>query len=590
MIEEKTQELCRIENLIREMGLKLKGFNLCEKSMEDWWCKVELKERELEGLFERLKSNEVLFEPNVKELEFVAGKVKECMNVGQMKVALKFGELKLAAEMVNECDGEVWLREKEMEQRANELVFTEKQVELGIEEVNVKDKRVNELLNEVQLKKIQLDSLQKSVEKCEKHLDSLQRTVEECGKCLDSLEKSVELHEKHLDSLQKLVVVREKHVELVRKRVQLHKKGMDSRQKTAKEHERSLEHEKHLDSLQKTVKECERDLDSRQKTAKEHEMHLDSLQKSLEEREKNVESVHKTVEERERDSYLRQKTAKEHEMHLDSLQKPVEEREKTLDSLSHELLRKERDLVQQAKELELKQKKFDSQVPSYSSYQSCINMDGRTLQSLFNDQFKRHVIAGSQMSAVLHTSADPAKLVLDAMKRFYPSNLTVNNRDVEFELQVVGKTCSLLLKELKRMAPQINHHLIAMYELTGICGARELQSLLTMIVHLEQGTERPTSCLPLSRRMKQNLHSLMVLQSKLLGSVSQSKLALELCQTDGFAAQIADIVCDLMERKQLTEAVRFTFTFKLTDKLPPVPLLKEGEKKRLGKRLGKIIL
>ncbi|KAL6142722.1 hypothetical protein ACLB2K_060999 [Fragaria x ananassa] len=214
-----------------------------------------------------------------------------------------------------------------------------------------------------------------------------------------------------------------------------------------------------------------------------------------------------------------QKTAKEHEMHLDSLQKSVEEREKTLDSLSHELLRKERDLVQQAKELELKQKKIDSQVPSYSSYQSCINMDGRTLQLLFNDQFKRHVIAGSQMSAVLHASADSARLVLDAMKGFYPSNLTVNNRDVEFELRVVGKTCSLLLKELKRMAPQINHHLreeartfaadwrakmtlatennlealcflqlIAMYELTGICGARELQSLLTMIVHLEQET------------------------------------------------------------------------------------------------------
>jgi hypothetical protein len=42
-----------------------------------------------------------------------------------------------------------------------------------------------------------------------------------------------------------------------------------------------------------------------------------------------------------------------------------------------------------------------------------------------------------------------------------------------------------------------------------------------------------------------------------------------------FVLHIADLIRNLIERKQLPEAVRFICTFKLIDKLPPTPLLKE---------------
>lgn len=36
-----------------------------------------------------------------------------------------------------------------------------------------------------------------------------------------------------------------------------------------------------------------------------------------------------------------------------------------------------------------------------------------------------------------------------------------------------------------------------------------------------------------------------------------------------------DVIANLIERKQLIEAVRCIYTFNLMDKFPPVPLLKE---------------
>jgi hypothetical protein len=42
-----------------------------------------------------------------------------------------------------------------------------------------------------------------------------------------------------------------------------------------------------------------------------------------------------------------------------------------------------------------------------------------------------------------------------------------------------------------------------------------------------------------------------------------------------FVLHLADIIRNLIERKQLIEAVRFICTFKLNDKFPPAPLLIE---------------
>ncbi|PQQ11475.1 hypothetical protein Pyn_34629 [Prunus yedoensis var. nudiflora] len=363
---------------------------------------------------------------------------------------------------------------------------------------------------------------------------------------------------------------------------------------------------------------------------------------------------------------------------------------------------------------------METNVPSSSSIQSSANRNGRGLQLLMNENLKRIDLVGREISGVLQASSDPAKLVLDAMQGFYPSNLNVDNQEFDYDLRIVRRSCLLLLEELKRFSPQINPHvreeamelaadwkakikvatenwleilgflrLVSTYEFTTAYDAKELQTLLAIVVKQDQATEfcqafgitnkapvgnivslpvkiEEPECLPVrsastssspnlqlsattdarnlqgsqnehlsgkkSRHiemfdalqmslnpaklvlklvqasltehwkighvgskevvMKKNISILNDLTKfvaaygllstlngdeivKLLGMICQHAQALELCEELGFADKIPDFVQDLIERKQLFEAVRLICTFKLIDTFQPILLLKE---------------
>lgn len=61
----------------------------------------------------------------------------------------------------------------------------------------------------------------------------------------------------------------------------------------------------------------------------------------------------------------------------------------------------------------------------------------------------------------------------------------------------------------------------------------------------------------------------------LLGRISQHTRSLELCGIPGFVQYIPDFIQKLIKKKRVIEAVRSICTFKLIDKLLPVPLLQE---------------
>ncbi|KAM1250932.1 hypothetical protein ACFX1T_033478 [Malus domestica] len=83
-------------------------------------------------------------------------------------------------------------------------------------------------------------------------------------------------------------------------------------------------------------------------------------------------------------------------------------------------------------------------------------MSGKDLQLFLNEHLKRHDLLGTEISGILQASSDPAKLVLDAMQGFYPSSLVVENKECDFDVSVIRRSCILLLQELKRVSPQIN--------------------------------------------------------------------------------------------------------------------------------------
>ncbi|VVA13313.1 Hypothetical predicted protein, partial [Prunus dulcis] len=275
---------------------------------------------------------------------------------------------------------------------------------------------------------------------------------------------------------------------------------------------------------------------------------------------KEVHSIKKSTEEHTQNLILKERQLEDQAKELELKQKEFDSINKCSEEQTQNLKSNERQLEDQAKELELKQKEFDSInksteeyyrnlkskektntlhsqvkieqlehipsnnafVPSSASNQSSINRDGRGLQLFVNEQLKRVALVGSEISAVLEASLDQAKLVLDAMQGFYPSNSTLGNRECDFDLGVIRRSCILLLEALNKVSPQINPHvreeaikladdwkakmtvatenwleilgflrLVTTYEITSSYDEKELQSLIAIVAENEQATELP---------------------------------------------------------------------------------------------------
>ncbi|XP_062003487.1 FRIGIDA-like protein 5 [Rosa rugosa] len=165
----------------------------------------------------------------------------------------------------------------------------------------------------------------------------------------------------------------------------------------------------------------------------------------------------------------------------------------------------------------------------------------------------------------LKSSSDPAKLVLDSMQ----GSLTYywRNGDVSSKEKVVSGNITLL-KILMGLSTPVGPHLKE--NATNLASQwkeklradtedslESLGYLLFIAMYGLLGTLHEDEIVMLLRR------------------VSQHKRSLELCQTHGFADYVPDFIQKLIERKLLMVAVRSIYAFKLFDKLPPVPLLKE---------------
>lgn len=161
--------------------------------------------------------------------------------------------------------------------------------------------------------------------------------------------------------------------------------------------------------------------------------------------------------------------------HFDLVQSSIELQFERLKSKEIQLRSLEIALDRRAKELELKEWQLNrpivpsgvkseplEDVPvnngidrfsSNANLRFCVTMDGRNLQLFLNENADNHGRMGNEVFAALRMSADPAKLVLDAMEGFYPPHL--KNGVVEFEGAVVRRSCVLLLEQLTRVGPPI---------------------------------------------------------------------------------------------------------------------------------------
>ncbi|XP_004302485.1 PREDICTED: protein FRIGIDA-like [Fragaria vesca subsp. vesca] len=190
--------------------------------------------------------------------------------------------------------------------------------------------------------------------------------------------------------------------------------------------------------------------------------------------------------------------------------------------------------------------------------ESCLTSNVATFSSTNNSSQKNLLVA-------LQSSSDPAKLALDMMQRSF--TYYWSHRDVSSKEKVVSSNISLL-KTLMGLSIHVGPHLKE--NATNLASQWRAQ----LIADAEDSLESLGYLLFIA------MYGLVATLPEdeiimLLRRVSQHRQSLLLCQTHPFADYIPDFIQMLIEKKLLIEAVKSICAFKLNDKLPPVPLLRE---------------
>ncbi|CAL2269364.1 unnamed protein product [Prunus armeniaca] len=497
------------EKNIKEIDLKERDFGMLKNSMEEWSCKLDFRARELELMDKRV--SERLNEVKLKE-----------KNLDELQKSIRDGEKHL-----DKMSKGLQMKESQLEDQVKELALRQKEVdsikksnEEHTQNLESKEAQLEDQAKELELKQKDFDSIRKSSEELIRNLKSKERQLEDQGKELelkqkefDSIKKSTEEHTRNLKSKEMQLEDQAKELELKQKEFDSIKKSTEEHTRNLKAKERQLEvqakelelKQKEFDSIRKSTEELIQNMKERQLEQKE----FDSIRKSCEEHIQNMKSKKRQIEDQAKGIELKQKE-------FDSIKKSTEEHTRNLKAKEKTNALHSQVKIEQLEYIPSNQ----AFVPSSAINQSSIYRDGRGLQLFMNEHLKRIDLVGSEISAVLEASLDPAKLVLDAMQGFYPSNSTVDNRECNFDLRVIRRSCILLLEALKKVSPQINPpvreeaiklagdwkakmtgatenwleilgflRLVTTYEITSEYEGKDLQSLVATIAEYEQATE-----------------------------------------------------------------------------------------------------
>ncbi|ONI04686.1 hypothetical protein PRUPE_6G334600 [Prunus persica] len=493
----KAEKLRGVEKSIEEVESGKHHFNLQSLKLliEEHNEELDVKEKrfsELQRLVGEKERECDLIDKRVKERTKKLNWVMKCVEERSREVESKKGEVEVVQGVLNKCREDIELQERQLNWMMGMIEERQKVYNLREEQINAAQIYIEECDDKMKLKMEELRLVQRSLEECSNTLESKENIIREMElklrdfyllkKSMEEWSSELEFKERELEGWFEKLELKEKQFEPQLEELHL----MDKRINECL-NEVQLQ-EKHLDSLQKSIQEREKNLDSLSYGLKLKERQLEQLAKELELKQKEVDWIRKSTETNTKKMRLKKKTNI-----LDS-QAKIEQLEHTPGN--------------------------NATVPFSKSIQSRIYRNGRDLQLFLNEHLKSHDLLGTEISAILQASSDPAKLVLDAMQGFYPSNSVVENWECDFDLSVIRRSCILLLQELKRVSPQINPQvrgeskklagnwkdrmivvvenwlevlgfllLLTTYDLTSTYDENELQSLLVVVSQHSLATE-----------------------------------------------------------------------------------------------------
>ncbi|KAF9590704.1 hypothetical protein IFM89_036828 [Coptis chinensis] len=262
---------------------------------------------------------------------------------------------------------------------------------------------------------------------------------------------------------------------------------------------------------------------------------------------------------------------KDLEDHFDSIKQSIQERFQLLQS---------RDPIPIPK-LELPPVKLEPSSSSSTTHPElkkyCVNNDGIGLRTYILNNRKELVSIRDELKFALELASDPGKLVIDAMKGFYPQNNNNNNNnsskgDKDGELAALRRTCLLLLEQLMSVVKDKGEEFSVQVKESAKKLGIEWKGKVS------GGSDSPLEPLAFlqllaSYGLGSEFDSSEVLD--LAVSIARRKQAIDLLRALRMPDKIPDFIQKLTSNGKQLEAVKFVYAFELVDKFPPVPLLKD---------------
>ncbi|XP_050116729.1 FRIGIDA-like protein 3 isoform X3 [Malus sylvestris] len=211
------------------------------------------------------------------------------------------------------------------------------------------------------------------------------------------------------------------------------------------------------------------------------------------------------------------------------------------------------------------QVKTDEPLPEMSTCNGVPINDGKALLLYVNEHLKERGLVRDGVANALKASVDAGKLVLEAVKWFYPSESNMGGK--ELDVTVTRKSCAILLQALVNVKPVIKPDIIreAMKlalawkakVITQMSNSSEVWAFFQLLDAFGMGGEFDSDEI-----------------LKLFSCVADQNSAPELFRSLGFADKASDFIQKLISENKRVDAVRFSRAFGQFDKFPPVPLLK----------------
>ncbi|CAN8265702.1 unnamed protein product [Cochlearia groenlandica] len=211
----------------------------------------------------------------------------------------------------------------------------------------------------------------------------------------------------------------------------------------------------------------------------------------------------------------------------------------------------------------------------------CGDMDSTGLHKFVSDNRKNLASLKAEIPMALKAAANPASLVLDSLEGFYPTEAPTTDGKKDANLLGMRRTCIMLMECLSVLLSGLDTNSLAVVLSENVKHRAKTiaEGWNPLLESLDMDGCNGNSLE--AHAFLQLLATFAIVSAvkedellKLIPMVSRRRQAAELCRSLGLSEKMHDVIEVLVNSGKQIDAVNLAFAFELTEKFPPVSLLK----------------